>query len=290
MVIVKIAGGLGNQLFQYASAKTMAERLNKKLYIDLGYYNKYDDRTFKLKDIYDIDDEVLTYNEIPLIYKFYNNKYINYIIRKLKPQLGKKYKFICQYGFDIDNRLFLKYDKENVYLDGYWQNEEYFKDCSKYIRNKFTLKEELYQNIFDTVKDIKKSNSISVHIRRGDYMNKKNIEIYGLCPIEYYSRAIEYIASNVENPVFYFFSDDIEWVKNNIKIKYESLYIDSNYNDYEELYMMSNCKHNIIANSSFSWWGAWMNNNKEKIVIAPKKWTNKLNTSEQILPKEWIKM
>lgn len=290
MIIVKIAGGLGNQMFQYASAKSMAKRLNKELYIDLGHYDKYDDRTFKLKEIFNIDDTVLSYKDIPLVYKIYKNRYINFIIRKSKMNIGLKNKFIYQKHFDIDRRLIENDNKNNFYLDGYWQNEEYFVEYDDYIRNKFKLKCEIRKEVLDKINEINTDNSVSVHIRRGDYMNIKNIELYGICPIEYYKNSIKYIADKISEPKFYFFSDDIDWVKENLNIEYECEFIDGRYDDFEELYMMSKCKHNIIANSSFSWWGAWLNTNPDKIIIAPKKWTNRLNTSEQILPKNWIKM
>jgi len=160
------------------------------------------------------------------------------------------------------------------------------------IRNDFTLKNKPDKLNNEISKIMQDTNSVSIHIRRGDYIaNPITFQYHGLCSMEYYKKAIQYINENINRPIFFFFSDEIDWVKDNLKIPKDCYFIDHNKmeNDYLDLWLMSQCKHNIIANSSFSWWGAWLNTNKEKIVIAPKKWFNNaaIDTTD-LIPEEWL--
>jgi hypothetical protein len=141
---------------------------------------------------------------------------------------------------------------------------------------------------------ISRVNSVSLHVRRGDYVaNLKVAAIHGLCSKEYYASAIKFISKKVERPHFFVFSDDINWVENNFKINYPCTYINQNFSNesYNDLRLMSLCQHNIIANSSFSWWGAWLNCNSEKIVIAPKKWfANSDKRCDDLIPEKWVRL
>ncbi|MCX6712113.1 MAG: alpha-1,2-fucosyltransferase [Candidatus Vogelbacteria bacterium] len=180
----------------------------------------------------------------------------------------------------------------NIYLDGYFQTEKYFKDFKKEIREDFTPKV-ISTTASDWTQKIKNGgNTISVHVRRGDYVGHK---ILGeICTIEYYQKAIEEISKLTEDPHFFIFSDDTMWVKENINLPNKIDYVSSpNLKDYEELVLMSICHHNIIANSSFSWWSAWLNLNPNKIVIAPAKWAHgKFNKKKlsNIAPQTWIRI
>ncbi|MFH0972649.1 MAG: alpha-1,2-fucosyltransferase, partial [Patescibacteria group bacterium] len=181
--------------------------------------------------------------------------------------------------------------KDDIFLDGYWQTEKYFKDIEDIIRSEFTLKTE-YSNLNpELIAKISSCNSVSMHIRRGDYITNQNTnEFHGICFLDYYKKAINLIAEKFPNPTIFIFSDDLKWCKENIKIKYPIVFVKGNKN-YEDLIMMSKCSHNIIANSSFSWWGAWLNNNPNKIVIAPQKWLNNPNINySDIIPSTWIKI
>lgn len=135
---------------------------------------------------------------------------------------------------------------------------------------------------------------MSIHVRRGDYINNpETFKLHGVCGLDYYHAAIEYITKRTNTPVFYIFSDDISWAEENIKSKNQMIFVKETPHgkDYFEMYLMSVCKHNIIANSSFSWWGAWLNKSPEKIVIAPKKWMNEtsIDTTDLVL-KNWIRI
>jgi hypothetical protein len=179
----------------------------------------------------------------------------------------------------------------HVYLDGYWQSERYFKDTEEIIRREFAIKRESDNANKQMADIIINTNAVSVHVRRSDYVNDtKTNETHGTCSLEYYREGTEIIARENPNPHFFVFSDDPIWVKRNLLINHRTTYVKHNDADknYEDLRLMSLCKHNIIANSSFSWWGAWLNKNPEKIVIAPKAWfqTNE-RSSEDLIPVTW---
>ena len=139
---------------------------------------------------------------------------------------------------------------------------------------------------YDYLEPINKSNSVSLHVRRGDYLNLKNI---GVLDVDYYIKAVEYIRKNVEKPTFYIFSDDLEWCKNSLGFLDDCIYVDWTQTEIDDLKLMSFCRHNIIANSSFSWWGAWLNQNPKKTVIAPKGWLLNDPDSSNVILSDWVK-
>lgn len=182
---------------------------------------------------------------------------------------------------------------QDSFCVGIWQSEKYFLDQNETIRKDLELKAPLSLNAETQLVKINNSNSVSLHIRRGDYVvnslpNKK----HGPLSSEYCDKSIRHILTLNPDSTFFIFSDDMKWVKNNLKIDYPKFYISNdNITDCEELILMSKCRHNIIANSSFSWWGAWLNTNKEKVVIAPKKWFNVENiNTDDLLPHSWIQL
>lgn len=272
MIIVKVTGGLGNQMFQYALYKSLKIKGNDVRLDPTSYYNvKKEHNGYELEKVFDIHPNNAKQSEID---KFDENN-IN-ILRRIKRKLLGDTKFI----YDTNEYVFNEnlYKLKNSYLNGYWQSINYFKDIESELREDFTFKNELDIKNLEILNEIENSNSVSIHIRRGDYMSPQNFKIYGnIATEEYYKESIRIIEEKIENPTFFVFSNDMEWVKENIKINSKAFYIDINSGDdsYKDMQLMSNCKHNIIANSSFSWWGAWLNENKNKIVIAPKKWINR---------------
>jgi hypothetical protein len=183
---------------------------------------------------------------------------------------------------------------DNVYLEGYWQSENYFKTIENAIKSEFTLKEDPDPQNALLSEKILGSNSVSIHIRRGDYVhNPVTFDYHGVCSLEYYHSAIDTIAKKISNPHFYIFSDDSLWVKQNLGINYPHTYVTHNQGlkDYMDLWLMKLCRHHIIANSSFSWWGAWLCSNPGKIVIAPKQWFNNpdVNTDD-LIPNTWLRL
>ena len=268
MIITKLQGGLANQLFQYAYGKFLSEEYSTPLFLDVSFYTNTQfgstKRNFSLNNFPNID-----YKLVP------NEKNIS-----LWSDEVNKTRFL--YLNDNFSYKELKYDDENHYfLNGYWQSEKYFKKIEDKIRHELSPSiEEL-----NKLKNIIPDNSVSIHIRRTDYISSNGY--HPVQPISYYEKALSLI-DGYENVIV--FSDDIKWCKENLNFK-NMIFIEG-YEDYQDLWLMSMCSHNIIANSSFSWWGAWLNNNKDKKVVAPINWFGEqsgLNSSDIIL-ENWIKI
>jgi len=289
-IIVKLNGGLGNQMFQWALARMIEERTDIKTLLDMSYFKKgyaraYQLGIFKLKASF--VEDFWTKSKLELMWFF--RKQITWG-RCLGINL---YSESC-FQFDSNiNRV-----KPNTHVEGFFQSERYFKSIENILRNDFAFVEPPEGENRKLVQQIQATNSISLHIRRGDYVQKKRYQnAYADCSLDYYKRGVEHIMELLENksvpPVLYIFSDDIDWVKNNLKLPYESIYVAHNTGDksYEDMRLMSLCKHNIIANSSFSWWGAWLNKNPDKVVIAPQKWFNDEKIVQtDIIPETWIRL
>lgn len=299
MIIVRLLGGLGNQMFQYATARHLSILNNTKLKFDSSAFDKniyaenatwrdFQLSVFKLKSeiATEQDIEVVKNAELPFFEKIYYR-----LLRKNIPSYRKTEQFEKQL-FCFDQSIFKA--SANTYLTGYWQSPLYFDAIRSILLKDFELGEKPSKKDYPFFDDITRQNSVSIHIRRGDYVsNPEYLKIHGLCSIEYYQGAIEYICRKVANPAFYIFSDDMDWAKENLQIKNPCIYVTGTPagKDHFEMHLMSLCKHNIIANSSFSWWGAWLNKSSEKIVIAPKKWMGDpaIDTTD-LMPANWIRL
>ena len=287
-------GGLGNQLFQYATGLALALRqeakIGKKVDIKLdvtgyGENNGIDTVRHYALDVFNVRSEIATREEILKL------KYPLGIISK--GQRFFKAKILRQFNTGFIPSIFNT--KKSLYLDGFFQTERYFLDQENEIRKDLTLKIPLGSKALVFLDLIKKTkNSVSLHVRRGDYVQDlKTNQHHGTCNAEYYSKALQLMSSKIGKDLNIFvFSDDIAWVKENMPIPYPVTYVSTpEIKDYEELMLMSNCSNNIIANSSFSWWGAWLNPNKQKIVTAPSRWTMKAtkNHKDTVSP-TWIRI
>ena len=290
MILVELNGGIGNQMFQYAAAKSLALHHKTELRLDItpGHdktmpdelkQRPFDLHYFNLPDLFANNADIKSF--IP-------KTHLEKISEKAKP--NHKRKIYREPFFHYDNNFYNA--GPNVYLKGLWQSEKYFFRFEKQIRNILRFNDDTIRSFADITNKIKDQNSISIHIRRGDYLAKVSLDVLGLLPLAYYHQAIELIKSKTQNTVFYFFSDDIDWVKTNLQIP-EAIYVSNKTttSHIEDLYLMSQCRHNIIANSSFSWWGAWLNSNPDKIVIAPKKWFNNgPKDTQDLIPEGWLKI
>lgn len=287
MIITNIYGGLGNQLFQYAFGKSLSIKQNKALKIDISSFSEYKLRSFLLNK-FNIQYDIANSEEL----KHFNlsNKYKRYIVLKAQRLLNYKSKYMFEKNeFHYSKDIF---ESNAIYYFGYWQSYRYFEDIRDILLKEFVLTEPIDKQNNDTLIEINNSNSISLHVRRGDYIQiSKRKNGNALCPISYYENAIELMKTKIENPHFFIFSDDIEWVKSHFKLNFKCDFIDFNSDCPEkDLNLIKNCKHNIIANSTFSWWGAWLNDNDDKIVIAPHKWMNNKEASNDLIPNNWIKI
>jgi hypothetical protein len=297
MIIVKLMGGLGNQMFQYAAGRALSLKLGAELKLDLSWFNSSEVRTPReyMLGIFSFKQDFAAKSEVRKLKKREIPGPAGEILEKVKRKLipfHKRHHIMerhCQFDPDIFKI------SGSVYLEGAWQTEKYFKDAEETIRRDFAFTSFQDNKNLEIEEKIKSSNSVSLHIRRGDYVNDSYYAKFcgGICETDYHIKAIDIAAGKIENPVFFIFSDDIEWARNNLPVKHPVNYIDwnSGVESYRDMHLMSMCRHNIIANSSFSWWGAWLNGNPGKIVIAPSRWFNNPDTEIcDIIPGGWIKI
>lgn len=290
MVELILTGGLGNQMFEYAAAKALALRLNTELKIDLYALNKATTgtkRDFEL-DIFEINEQIIS-------------KCKNRLLVKAYPIIEKNRNFFLKYfGYFRDGSAIVytsdfKNLKGNIVLHGHFQNTKYFEEYEDVIRQHFRFKHQLNGLNLDLANKIQQSNSVSIHIRRGDYLtNEQAKSNFAVCSIEYYKKAIAKIVNEIENPHFYIFSEDISWAREHLPLtNLPTKFVDWNTgkDSYKDMQLMSLCKHNIIANSSFSWWAAWLNTFENRIVIAPTQWFANEERNKDLVnfyPKSWI--
>lgn len=292
MVIAKIFGGLGNQLFQYAMARNVAERNGSQLKVDLSWFESPDVATRRIFGLNSFIIQLRNASEAEINRCLMLRKAFGRdIYETIVPFRYKKY--IKTKEFQVFNEIYLRLGGD-VYLDGYWADERFFCDIANIIRKEFKLSGGLSPNNSNYSSIIDETESVSVHIRRGDYVTSSQFSpIFNICDQSYYRRAIDLIADKITHPVFFIFSDDIEWARQNLNPKHKVVYVSGAEGKlpHEEMILMSRCKHNIIANSTFSWWGAWLNPNNKKIVIAPDKWVNIPGAyGDQIVPPTWAKI
>ncbi len=292
--IVKLNGGLGNQMFQWAFARSLEDKYNTEVVFDYSYFdevkqcNSVTTRVFEL-DAYGIKCPAVSEEYLKKIIKpEFNSKFKNTLAKRFPFFFGVNY--IREKYNSVYEKNILKYPNY-IYYEGYFQNEKYFKHLRQKLLADFSVKSPLDENNQVFLNKIQGTNSVSLHVRRGDYITLDYVnKIHGTCSLKYYEEAINYVANKIKNPHFYLFSDDIEWVIQNLNINYPFDVIDFNQGKgWFDMNLMKNCKYNIIANSSFSWWGAWLNDYSQKIVIAPNKWTVQKQKCD-IVPKSWVKI
>ncbi len=292
-------------MFTYAIGKALSLEKNQELFIDNSWVQKMDKaQKVNLSALQYFDEEVLTRKKID-IYRLADISIFRKIItlcNKLNFSIFKG--VIDEEFFQYDDRI-LKSKSSSLYLrSGYWQSYRYFDKYQDSIRKSFSFKKEVcLQNKVMAEKIMKSDNSVSVHVRRGDYNTNPELKnLYGeICTLDYYLKSIDYISKNVKKAKFYIFSDDILWVMGEFSgLDAHIEYVQENHetsvveighknNGYSDMYLMTLCKHNIIANSSFSWWGAWLNKNSDKIVIAPKQWFNDGRDTRDLIPESWLR-
>jgi len=293
MIIVKLMGGLGNQMFQYAVGRALSARYGTKLFLDTNWFlsdtatKPGAERIFML-DKFNIQARIVNKKRGYKIYKQENdNLFIKLDLIKMKT-----FSLIAEKKvMPFKDKIFMKENK-NIYLDGYWQTEKYFKVISNEIRKEFSLRKPFKVQDENIVHEIRDTNSVSIHVRRGDYANYEHTKkVHGVITIQYYKKCVKYFLDTIKNPSFYIFSDDPEWCMENLNLKiYKKIISNNKRPPQDEMILMSNCKHHIIANSTFSWWGAWLADNQSKIIIAPKQWTATNNECfVDIIPESWLK-
>lgn len=290
-MIVCMNCGLGNQMFQYAFGEAM--RLNK------GYNVEYDLRWFREKEKqgtkrnFDLAVFGIKLKEHKSSFKYdFNGKGV---MKRISNKLYSLFihpvvfeRKICVYDSDLVDSI-----KEHSLIYGFFQNEDYFIKHEEYIRKTFEFKVPLTENAGNYLKYVSNPKAVALHVRRGDFLKYSNM---GTCSLDYYERAIKIIQERVDQPLFLIFSDDVDWVKKqDCFLRLNSVIVSGNKDEYayEDLRLMSMCSHCIMANSTFSWWGAWLINNPNKIIIAPSRWfaNEEMNAQARfITPSKWIRL
>lgn len=299
MIIVRLMGGLGNQMFQYALAYGLAKKNNALLKIDTSLLNDRSKpheivthRDLVLQDVFQLSIEIASKKEIEYfngkVYKTLPGKVINKILWQFK-----KHRLIVEQsrGFNSD---FIKLG-DNICLVGSFQSEKYFND-HVVLKEVFKFKHPVLSQSVSLSNDLKTVNSVAIHVRRGDYVTSPIYsEMIGALPVSYYAQAVSIIKEKVENPVFYVFSDDINWCRNELKIPNTILnYVGDEHAGVKAanyMQLLSMCKHFIISNSTFAWWAAWLGEQNGSVIIGPDNWfKDKTIDVKDILPERWVKV
>jgi len=296
MIVSNLAGGLGNQMFQYACARTLALDLTLPLKFTVDTFRQFDsyhqgpelERVFGLK--LDVPDHVELRRLVGVGRT--HPKVRRLIAQRPFSWLGKS-KFLSEPDFRYWSKL-RPLAIDGAYLHGYWQSEKYFSDHADLIRADFTPRAALSGKNLALAQMIANRHSISIHVRRGDYVsNAKTLATHGTCSPEYYFMAIEIILQKFPGARLIAFSDDPQWVSQVLLPRYPELVLVDHNNgldSYNDMRLMSMCQHHIIANSSFSWWGAWLNPSQDKVVIAPRDWFLKVTDDRDLIPTSWIRI
>lgn len=294
MIVVRPNGGLGNQLFQYAAGRHLAHLRDDDLRFELSLLNLPGRRKYELDHFRLIGEPISNQVRSRMLHTDMNpwKRVLFQAIERTKPYYRRTiFKEKRQFSYDHN----IVNTPADVILSGYWQTEKYFVKIRTILLNEITLRNRPKSKTLEVSKRITENESVAIHIRRGDYVQyPQTYQYHGTCSLEYYQACIRLISDKISFPHFFIFSDDPDWAFDNIIIPFPTEFVRHNGPEaaHEDLWLMSRCKHQIIANSSFSWWGAWLNQNPDKIVLAPEKWLN-INDSRHgtdLLPISWIKL
>ena len=283
-IVVRLMGGLGNQLFQYACGRALATQHGLPLLLDPREVIRKGAHSGLAIELFNIKAEFID-GQSKYALASWKWKVSRAIRRQISPSLG--YYHEQEFGFDED---LVEHGHNNI-ISGFWQSYKYFdKSAVDLLRKEFTLKKPYTKDQQQIVDEMHVGNGVAVHVRRGDYLNNpKALAKHGVCSAEYYQQAVARIEALVDDPHYFVFSDDPQWVKQNINIDNAVFVSDRGYAPEVDLMLISSCQHQIIANSSFSWWGAYINANADKHVIIPDPWFDADICAKDMSPIEWIR-
>ena len=292
MIISKIIGGLGNQMFQYSAGRALSLERKCELKLDISEFDSYELHNGYELGIFNCKSTIATPEEIVTLTGF-QSKFAGQIRRRLG---AVKRSHIVESDFFFSPTF--HQIQSPAYLEGYWQSYKYFQPYQQDILRELEFNAPLTDKNEQWAEKIEKSTSVSIHVRRGDYLtNPKFSKIHGFVGLEYYKASIAKMLTNFSGVRFFVFSDEINWVQAHLELPSGTFFISHNtgINSYEDMRLMSKCRHNIIANSSFSWWGAYLNRNLDKVVVCPGNWLAKGSTVpdydkfiESLFPSEWV--
>jgi hypothetical protein len=285
-VVVGLSGGLGNQMFQYAAGRSLALRLGAPLILDISWFGGSADRHFALSP-FRVDG--IQRSQWPLMPNFFSS-FISRLSRRWLPHiLGVPVWREPHFHYST---IFSQLTKP-VFLEGYWQSEHYFQDIRHLLLQEFALRDSLPYSNAKLIKEISECDSICVHVRRGDYLTSPvAAKVHGTCGVDYYQAGVRELCRGLVNPKCFIFSDDPDWVHKSLFFDCPVTVVDLNgpREAHLDLVLMTACKHFLIANSSLSWWGAWLGQYDHKKVIAPKNWfLNSDKDTRDLLPSSWLR-
>lgn len=288
MVITKLLGGLGNQMFQYAAGRSLALANGCELKLDTSAFDRYKIHSGYGLETFSIVAGIATSGEVRNLAG--STRKIPRLIRHKLGILRKSYFF--EKNFDFDPAL-LECSLP-VYIDGYWQSYKYFEGVADQIRSELKPRHSLQGENLQLAQRIAEENSVSVHVRRGDYVsNKVASNVHGFVGLAYYEAVLDRISQEVDFPHFFVFSDDLKWVMEHLKFPGDVTFVSHNSgaDAYEDMRLMSLCKHHVMANSTFSWWAAWLGWMPSKKVFYPGNWfRSKLHNVSSLNPPAWIRV
>jgi hypothetical protein len=277
-------------MFQYAAGRALSLDRGVQLRLDVSDFAGYGlHQGFELSRVFSCRVDLAEPEDVYAVLGWQSSKRVRRIVARPELRFLRSPRFVVEPHFHHWPEI--SYAPQDCYLFGYWQSEKYFQTHAAEIRADFAFKPPLTNRNSELVGQIAQVNAVSLHVRRGDYVsNSKTHATHGVCSLDYYRDAIRHISDRVERPYFFIFSDNMAWVKGNLKMDMPHQYIDHNKGaeSYNDMRLMSLCRHHIIANSSFSWWGAWLNPNPDKIVVAPRRWfANDTNVAD-LFPAAWV--
>ncbi|MBS0430491.1 MAG: alpha-1,2-fucosyltransferase [Proteobacteria bacterium] len=291
-IYVKLLGGLGNQLFQYATGRALALRHRAELKLDLSFFETYELRRYELS-VYPIHAQIAGSEELDRLREFGPPQPSGLLRRLFGNRNAGPARFYVESSPYFDGQL--KELPPPLHIEGYWQSEKYFLDIRRRLIKELTPSLPIEPENQEMFSLAEKTDSISLHIRRGDYVSNDCVNrVHGVLPLDYYHQALALLKTRVPDPHVFVFSDDIEWAKKNLRLDVPIEYVTANGEQraFRDIQLQSTCKHHITANSSFSWWGAWLNPRAGKTVVGPKRWLNEVagDDSRDRVPETWLRV
>ena len=291
MIISRITGGLGNQMFQYAFGRRLAVKHETELKLDVSFYSDPANaepnpvRTYDL-GVFKIHERIASQSEIAKLSKRVENDLIDRVLNRLK---GVKQGHIREPHFHFSESAYNS--PNNIYLSGYWQSEKYFADIEPTLRAEFEFNDQPDEMATAMLDRIESTNSVCVHVRRGDFLTNP---LNGLFGVDYIQKAEEIMMARISDPTYFVFSDDMDWCEASLKFEGSTVFVSNDFGGMkfrDDLRLMAACKHFIISNSSFSWWAVWLSRRDDKIVVAPKEWfRDKSLDTRNLIPLAWIRI
>jgi hypothetical protein len=294
VVVARLIGGLGNQMFQYAAGRALALRCGATLRLDLSGFATYPKRRYELGDFpicatAASEADLARFGLRPEAQFGWRRRVRGLLPFKAKPWASPTYR---ERHFHFDARVVDL--RAPIYLDGFWQTERYFSDFADTLRLEFCPAAPLESENAAVAAQIDATSAVSLHVRRGDYVDEADINrFHGVCSLGYFRAAVQYFHERVGSIHLFVFSDDQGWSRRNLLLGLPTTFVDANSSNrgFRDMQLMARCSHHIIANSSFSWWGAWLNPSPAKIVVAPRRWFGaSTNDTRDLLPEAWVRL